>query len=143
MLSQGLDPEIVPSTFEEDFPHEDYKDDLSGYPVATAGEKGREVYERLVREDPEDAPELVISGTVPSSSLFSHTPLSLSPLFPIPTADTIVLFPPQKDPNARVELGDGVAGSSSVILEKPSSKGDNVCVPRLAPAPHAIDSYPS
>ncbi|CED82544.1 Predicted nucleic acid-binding protein ASMTL [Phaffia rhodozyma] len=102
LQSLGLAPEIVPSTFEEDLPHDQYREDLSAYPTATAGEKGREVYERLVRENPEDAPELVIS------------------------ADTIVVFPPQRDPQARYELGTGSGGPESVILEKPSSKGDNL-----------------
>lgn len=38
---QGLRPEIVPSTFAEDLPHDQYADNLADYPIATAGEKVR------------------------------------------------------------------------------------------------------
>lgn len=44
---QGLTPEIVPSTFEEDLLHTDFED-VHEYPVATATHKAVEVYQRLV-----------------------------------------------------------------------------------------------
>lgn len=46
-LHQGLEPEIVPSTFEEDLPHGEFED-VHEYPVATATHKAVEVYERLL-----------------------------------------------------------------------------------------------
>lgn len=47
LLLKGLDPEVVPSTFEETLPHSSFED-LHEYPVATASEKAVEVYERLI-----------------------------------------------------------------------------------------------
>ncbi|GAA5829988.1 hypothetical protein JCM3766R1_006728 [Sporobolomyces carnicolor] len=57
----GLAPEIVPSTFPETLSHADF-DDLTQYPVATGTEKAVEVYEKLVRQNPEDPPDLVIGA---------------------------------------------------------------------------------
>ncbi|KAL1410174.1 hypothetical protein Q8F55_004179 [Vanrija albida] len=37
--TQGFQPEIVPSTFDEDLPKAMFEDRLADYPVATAGEK--------------------------------------------------------------------------------------------------------
>ena len=45
--AQGLEPEVVPSTFEETLPFGGFADPHE-YPVATATHKGVEVYERLV-----------------------------------------------------------------------------------------------
>lgn len=45
--SQGLAPEIVPSTFAEDLSATSFED-IHEYPVATATHKAVEVYERLV-----------------------------------------------------------------------------------------------
>lgn len=81
---QGLEPEIVPSKFEETLPYGGFSD-LHEYPVATATYKAVEVYERLVviitssyhaiergltgsdvfpqTQDPDDAPDLVIAGS--------------------------------------------------------------------------------
>jgi len=44
---QGLSPEIIPSTFEEDLVIHDFEN-VHEYPVATASHKAVEVYERLV-----------------------------------------------------------------------------------------------
>jgi len=64
----------VPSTFAEDLPKSGFEGRLGDYPISTAGEKasevGRfttdvqamEVYERLVKENDMDPPDLVISG---------------------------------------------------------------------------------
>ncbi|KAI5453730.1 hypothetical protein NCC49_005545 [Naganishia albida] len=71
--TSGLKPDIIPSTFAENLPHGSYSNALAEYPIATAGEKAMEVYERLMREDEMTAPELVIS------------------------ADTVVIYPPQSD----------------------------------------------
>lgn len=40
------------------------------------------------------------------------------------SADTVVVYPPIRDPNTRQELGADL--TSSEILEKPASPGDNV-----------------
>ncbi|KAF5349991.1 hypothetical protein D9756_009223 [Leucocoprinus leucothites] len=57
----GLAPDIVPSTFREDLPASSFED-IHEYPVATATHKAVEVYERLVQEDPDNAPDLVIAA---------------------------------------------------------------------------------
>lgn len=44
---KGFAPEVVRSTFDEDF-HPDSFEDIHEYPVATATQKAVEVYERLV-----------------------------------------------------------------------------------------------
>ncbi len=46
-MLQGLNPEVVPSTFDEDLPHAQFED-VHEYPVATATYKAVEVYQRLV-----------------------------------------------------------------------------------------------
>ncbi|GAA5895697.1 nucleotide diphosphatase [Sporobolomyces salmoneus] len=61
LKTYGLQPEIVPSTFPETLSHADFPD-LTQYPIATATEKAVEVYEKLVRQDPEDPPDLVIGA---------------------------------------------------------------------------------
>ncbi|WVQ83550.1 septum formation protein Maf [Cryptococcus sp. DSM 104549] len=92
----GFHPEIVPSTFAEDLPHSRFEGHLADYPIATAAEKGMEVYERLVKENEMDPPDLVIS------------------------ADTVVIFPPEKD-----TVEGGVAhGEVSEVLEKPINKDE-------------------
>ncbi|GJE85620.1 Maf-like protein [Phanerochaete sordida] len=95
----GLEPEIVPSTFEEDLPHGQFED-LHEYPVATATQKAVEVYQRLVAENPDDSPDLVIA------------------------ADTVVLThpPPGLDSIPFEHQGPMLQD----VLEKPSSKEDNV-----------------
>ncbi|KAI4519105.1 Maf/Ham1, partial [Schizophyllum commune Loenen D] len=57
----GISPEVVPSTFEENLPVSSFED-IHEYPVATAQHKGVEVYERLVAEDPDNPPDLVIAA---------------------------------------------------------------------------------
>ncbi|KDR78545.1 hypothetical protein GALMADRAFT_243959 [Galerina marginata CBS 339.88] len=95
----GLSPDIVPSTFEENLdisqfpePHE--------YPVATATHKAVEVYEKLVQEDPDNAPDLVIG------------------------ADTVVLTHPQ--PVTSDTSYSILPGIVQELLEKPTSKQDNL-----------------
>ena len=83
-----MEPEIVPSKFEEDLPHSSFEDPHE-YPVATATQKAIEVYQRLVvsrisrlsanlstvshqDQSPDDPPDLVIGGTysrVPSPAV--------------------------------------------------------------------------
>ncbi|KAL9709010.1 hypothetical protein Ac2012v2_007826 [Leucoagaricus gongylophorus] len=77
----GLAPDIVPSTFEENLSSSSFSD-VHEYPVATASHKVAEVYERLVREDPDNAPDLVIAAdtivlthALPSTSQTSYTVL--------------------------------------------------------------------
>lgn len=62
METAGLRPEIVPSTFKEDLDKRDFRGRAAEYPVLTAQEKGIEVYERLVKADDRNPPDLVISG---------------------------------------------------------------------------------
>ncbi|KAI0319064.1 Maf/Ham1 [Amylostereum chailletii] len=57
----GLAPEVIPSTFEEDLNAADFED-IHEYPVATATHKAVEVYERLVMQNPDDGPDLVIGA---------------------------------------------------------------------------------
>lgn len=90
-------PEIIPSTFAEDLPKDRFES-LADYPVATAGEKATEVYERLLREDDRDPADLVIS------------------------ADTVVIFPPLKETRA----GGASHGETSEVLEKPINKEDQM-----------------
>ncbi|KAE8213725.1 hypothetical protein CF327_g2774 [Tilletia walkeri] len=57
----GLHPEIVPSTFEENLPKSEFVGDASyEYPVSTSSHKALEVYQRLIKSDPHDPPDLVI-----------------------------------------------------------------------------------
>ncbi|PWN99200.1 hypothetical protein FA09DRAFT_329130, partial [Tilletiopsis washingtonensis] len=62
---QGLHPECVPSTFKEDLAKADFLDGdgaLYEYAVETAACKAREVYERLVKQDGMNPPDLVIAA---------------------------------------------------------------------------------
>ncbi|KIM77454.1 hypothetical protein PILCRDRAFT_825419 [Piloderma croceum F 1598] len=95
----GLAPEIVPSTFEENLPLSSFQD-IHEYPVATATHKAVEVYERLVRENPDDAPELVIG------------------------ADTVVLTHAQ--PFTSDASYSVLPDIQQELLEKPTSKADNL-----------------
>ncbi|PWN47735.1 Maf/Ham1 [Violaceomyces palustris] len=63
LASVGLFPEIIPSTFEEDLPKSEFRGEASyEYPVETSARKALEVYQRLVKESPEDPPDLVIGA---------------------------------------------------------------------------------
>ncbi|KZP00484.1 Maf-like protein [Calocera viscosa TUFC12733] len=102
----GLEPEVVPSTFAEDLGHAGFESPYE-YPVATATHKAVEVYERLVKEDPEDPPDLVIA------------------------ADTVVLSSvtmsaPGASGAVTVSGGGGAGQPMPEILEKPSSQADNL-----------------
>ncbi|GAA5991115.1 hypothetical protein JCM10908_006543 [Rhodotorula pacifica] len=85
LRTYGLDPVICPSTFPETLSHAEYEDPAQ-YAVATGSAKAVEVYEKLVQENPNDPPDLVIG------------------------ADTVVIL----------------GGTNPAILEKPSSKGDQL-----------------
>ncbi|CDO75113.1 hypothetical protein BN946_scf185010.g38 [Trametes cinnabarina] len=98
--SFGLAPEIVPSTFEETLPFGGFQDPHE-YPVATATHKAVEVYERLVRENPDDAPDLVIA------------------------ADTVVLTHPPEGLSSTPRFANEDPGPQD-ILEKPRDKEDNL-----------------
>ncbi|KAF9477731.1 Maf-like protein [Pholiota conissans] len=95
----GIVPDIVPSTFAEDLDISEFPEPHE-YPVATATHKAIEVYERLVAENPEDAPDLVIA------------------------ADTVVLTHPQ--PISSNISYDLQPGGPQELLEKPTSKEDNL-----------------
>lgn len=63
VLTQGLRPEVVPSQFQEDLPKSEFiGEGVHEYPVQTASHKALEVYERLVKESPENPPDLVIAA---------------------------------------------------------------------------------
>ena len=47
MINQGLVPDAIASTFEENLPVKSFED-IHEYPVVTATHKAVEVYERLV-----------------------------------------------------------------------------------------------
>ncbi|KAG6894480.1 hypothetical protein C0993_011406, partial [Termitomyces sp. T159_Od127] len=66
LRTYGLAPDIVPSEFEENLAPSSFSD-VHEYPVATATHKAVEVYERLVSEDPDNPPDLVIA-VLPSHS---------------------------------------------------------------------------
>jgi len=95
----GLDPEVVPSTFDETLPHSSFEN-VHEYPVATATHKAVEVYTRMVQQDPDDPPDLVIG------------------------ADTVVLTHIETGGFG----GDSslLPQSRPDILEKPTSKDDNL-----------------
>ncbi|OBZ72991.1 N-acetylserotonin O-methyltransferase-like protein [Grifola frondosa] len=96
----GLAPEIIPSTFEETLPFSSFED-AHEYPVATATHKAVEVYERLVHENPDDAPDLVIG------------------------ADTVVLTHLTPGLSSDPTFVDQPSVSQD-LLEKPLSKEDNL-----------------
>ncbi|KIK05911.1 hypothetical protein K443DRAFT_90333 [Laccaria amethystina LaAM-08-1] len=95
----GLEPDIVPSTFEENLPVSSFAN-IHEYPVATATHKAVEVYERLVEQDPDHAPDLVIAA---DTVVLTHAQ-------PI-TSDTAYSVLPQ---------------ANQELLEKPESKADNL-----------------
>jgi septum formation protein len=126
---QGFKPEVIPSEFAEDLPKSQFEGKLADYPIATAGEKvglelrcesrlirlkALEVYERLIQLNDRDPADLVISGT-PARPYLSRCGWP-------GTADTVVIFPPEKD---TAEGGDA-HGETSEILEKPLSKHEQV-----------------
>ncbi|KAI0328257.1 Maf/Ham1 [Cubamyces sp. BRFM 1775] len=126
----GLAPEIVPSTFEETLPFGGFQDPHE-YPVATATHKAVEVYERLVNENPDDAPDLVIAA---DTVVLTHPPpgLSSTPRFvdELPPPQDILEKPTDKEDNMRMllDLNGGVCevvtGVSVVfpVLEAPGYK---------------------
>ncbi|BGP41484.1 hypothetical protein JCM10449v2_005471 [Rhodotorula kratochvilovae] len=57
----GLAPRVVPSTFPETLSHAEF-DDPAQYAVATGAAKAVEVYQQLVREAPDDPPDMVIGA---------------------------------------------------------------------------------
>ncbi|KAN0113780.1 Maf/Ham1 [Russula decolorans] len=95
----GLDPEVVPSSFAEDLNPADFEN-IHEYPVATATHKAVEVYERLVRADPENGPDLVIG------------------------ADTVVLTHAQ--PVSSDVAYSELPAVQQELLEKPVNKADNL-----------------
>ncbi|KAJ3512007.1 hypothetical protein NLJ89_g3771 [Agrocybe chaxingu] len=95
----GLAPEIVPSTFAEDLLISDFSTPHE-YPVATATHKAVQVYEKVVGENPEEAPDLVIAA---DTVVLTHPQ-------PVTSDTSYSLLPPQ----------------NQELLEKPSSKEDNL-----------------
>ncbi|PPR04813.1 hypothetical protein CVT24_007073 [Panaeolus cyanescens] len=95
----GLAPEIIPSSFEENLAPSQFAD-IHEYPVATATHKAVEVYEKLVTDDPDNAPDLVIA------------------------ADTVVLTHAQ--PMTSDMSYSLLPEANQELLEKPTSKEDNL-----------------
>ncbi|KAJ8293894.1 N-acetylserotonin O-methyltransferase-like protein [Rhodotorula toruloides] len=100
----GLNPRIVPSTFPETLSHAEF-DDPAQYAVATGSAKAVEVYQQLVRDDPEDPPDLVIGGKQ-KEGLERNLLAEIVSL----AADTVVILP----------------GPDPTILEKPRNKADQL-----------------
>ncbi|RPD67830.1 Maf/Ham1 [Lentinus tigrinus ALCF2SS1-7] len=125
----GLEPEIVPSKFEETLLFGGFSDPHE-YPVATASQKAVEVYERLVTEEPDDAPDLVIAA---DTVVLTHPPEGLSSMRfadePLGPQD-ILEKPTDRDDNLRMLLDlnggicEAVSGVSVVfpVLEAPGYK---------------------
>ncbi|KAF9267513.1 Maf-like protein [Marasmius fiardii PR-910] len=95
----GISPEIAPSTFKEDLGADSFQD-LHEYPVATATHKAVEVYERLVSENLDEPPDLVIA------------------------ADTVVLTHAQ--PSTSQTAYSVLPEINQELLEKPSNKEENL-----------------
>jgi septum formation protein len=72
-----------------------------------------EVYERLNQLNDKDPADLIISGR----SNYAASQISLMVI-----ADTVVIFPPEKD----TAEGGEAHGETSEILEKPLSRDDQV-----------------
>lgn len=94
------------------------------------------MYERLVKADDRDAPDLVIGGQSASSSHLCHSPslrlLDTDPaeIFRYAVADTVIIFPPQ----SKVEEGYTERAAldrkeESKVFEKPFEKADHVRPP--------------
>ncbi|MBW0516490.1 hypothetical protein O181_056205 [Austropuccinia psidii MF-1] len=64
----GINPQVIPSNFNEDLPHHQFEDSLSpnskslNYVAATASEKAIEVYSKVLKQSPDQAPDLVIGA---------------------------------------------------------------------------------
>jgi len=99
LQTHGLAPEIVPSTFDETLSHAEFEE-VHEYPVATATHKAVEVYERLVQQNPDEPPDLVIG------------------------ADTVVLSHPTSYTSGASRPAQDFERPE--ILEKPISKADNL-----------------
>ncbi|KAG5351746.1 hypothetical protein C0989_005043 [Termitomyces sp. Mn162] len=113
----GLVPDIVPSKFEENLSPSSFTD-IHEYPVATATQKAVEVYERLVEEDPDNPPDLVIAGQ--SIALF----ISERVYERVRLADTVVLTHAQ--PSTSDVSYSVLPRYNQELLEKPISKEDNL-----------------
>ncbi|EIM23644.1 Maf/Ham1 [Wallemia mellicola CBS 633.66] len=98
----GIHPRVIPSTFEETLSKDDYLHNPHAYPINTATEKGKEVYERLVLEDDKNSPDLVIS------------------------ADTVVLVPDDAPSLSKGQSYDEVINQPLTysICEKPKDADD-------------------
>jgi len=72
----GINPEVIPSRFEENLDHSSFEDPESPeakalrYSAATASEKAVDVYTRLVLTSPEQPPDLVIGADTVLQSFF-------------------------------------------------------------------------
>ncbi|TIA89674.1 hypothetical protein E3P99_01958 [Wallemia hederae] len=101
----GVHPRVVASTFDEKLSKEDYLGDPHAYPINTASEKGKEVYERLVLEGEKsgerDSPDLIIS------------------------ADTVVLTPDDAPSLSKGRSWDDASEPMTyTICEKPIDRAD-------------------
>lgn len=96
--------------------------------------KGVEVYERLVKQDDRDPPDLVISGTslLLWPQRICYTPQLL--MIADNIADTVVIYPPTSEHTRLAEEQDAPhaapkgtdSGDLCEILEKPASKEDQI-----------------
>ncbi|PWN38725.1 Maf/Ham1 [Ceraceosorus guamensis] len=59
----GIRPEVVPSTFDENLDKGDFVGaSILEYPAETSARKAIEVYERLLKENPADPPDLIVAA---------------------------------------------------------------------------------
>ncbi|KAI9615236.1 hypothetical protein H4Q26_011779 [Puccinia striiformis f. sp. tritici PST-130] len=76
LTGNGINPEVIPSSFEENLDHSSFEDPESPetkglrYAAATASEKAIDVYTRLVAASPENPPDLVIGADTVLQTFF-------------------------------------------------------------------------
>ena len=120
----GVHPRVVASTFDEKLSKEDYLGNPHAYPINTASEKGKEVYERLVLEGEKsgerDSPDLIISGRLFISIARCTQTKDLTL-----TADTVVLTPDDAPSLSKGRSWDDASEPMTyTICEKPIDRAD-------------------
>ncbi|GAA6040515.1 hypothetical protein JCM8097_005443 [Rhodosporidiobolus ruineniae] len=118
LATYGLEPVIVPSTFPETLSHADF-DDPAQYAVATGSAKAVEVYEKLVRDAPDDPPDLVIGADT---------------VVILPGAEPVILEKPLNKED-QLKMLEGYGGREVVV-----ATGVTVVQPQLATPGYSVSS---